>query len=130
MQTEFIDDKQNNNRCDKCSVVFRSERALKSHRVKKCRIRQDMSAEEQAKLRRKREANESIAGRKIPGVEQIRIVDALGKLLQAVAEFKYLGTMVYGRSLDKRNKQTTGNSSRNNGLSEQTLGGLGDLTAS
>ena len=83
---EFIDDKQNNNRCDKCSVVFRSERALKSHRVRKCRIRQDMSAEEQVKLRRKRETNESIAGRKIREVEQIRIVDALGKLLQAVAE--------------------------------------------
>ena len=62
---KFIDDKQNNSRCDKCSVVFRSERALKSHRASKCRIRQDMSAEEQAKLRRKRETNESIAGRKI-----------------------------------------------------------------
>ena len=53
-----------------------------------------MSAEEQAKLRRKRETNASIAGRKTLGVEQIRIVDALGKLLQAVAEFRYLGTMV------------------------------------
>ena len=53
-----------------------------------------MLAEEQAKLRRKKETNESIAGRKILEVEQIRIVDALGKLLQAVAEFKYLGTMV------------------------------------
>ena len=38
--------------------------------------------------------NASIAGRKILEVKQIRIVDALGKLLQAVAEFKYLGTMV------------------------------------
>ena len=45
---EFIDDKQNNNRCDKCSVVFRSERALKSHKAGKCRIR------EQATLRRKK----------------------------------------------------------------------------
>ena len=27
-------------------------------------------------------------------MEQIRIKDALGKLLQAVAEFRYLGTMV------------------------------------
>jgi hypothetical protein len=90
---EFIDDKQNNNRCDKCSVVFRSERALKSHRASNCRMRQHMTVEEQAKLRRKRENNASIAGRKILGVEQIRIVDILGKLLQAVAEFKYLGTM-------------------------------------
>ena len=40
---EFIDDKQNNNRCDKCNVVFRFERALKSHRASKCRIRQDDS---------------------------------------------------------------------------------------
>ena len=91
---EFIDGKQNNNRCDNCSVVFRSERALKSHRASKCRIRQDMTAEEQAKLRRKRETNASIAVRKIFGVERIQIVDILGKLLQAVAEFKYLGTMV------------------------------------
>ena len=91
---EFIDDKQNNNRCDKCNVVFSSERALKSHKARNCRIRQDMSAEEQAKLRRKREANANTAGRKILGVEQIRIKEALGKLLQAVAEFRYLGTMV------------------------------------
>ena len=91
---EFIDDKQNNNRCDKCNAVFSSERALKSHKARNCRIRQDMSADEQAKLRRKRENNANIAGRKTLGVEQIRIKDALGKLLQAVAEFRYLGTMV------------------------------------
>ena len=91
---EFIDDKQDNNRCDKCNAAFSSERALKSHKARNCRIRQDMSAEEQAKLRRKRETNASIVGCKTLGVEQIRIKDALGKLLQAVAEFRYLGTMV------------------------------------
>ena len=58
-------------------MVFRSERALKSHRASKCRIWQDMSAEEQAKLRRKRETNTNIAGRKIFGVEQLQIVDYL-----------------------------------------------------
>ena len=52
-----------------------------------------MPAEEQAKLRRKRETNASIAGRKILGVEQIRIVDILGKLLELLRN-KYLGTMV------------------------------------
>ena len=53
-----------------------------------------MSAEEQAKLRRKRESNATIAGRKYLGVENIRIKDVRGDALKAVAEFKYLGTLV------------------------------------
>ena len=100
---EFIDDKQSNNRCDKCDVVFSLERALQSHRARNCRIRQNTSAEEQVQLRRKRETNASVAGRNILEVEHIRIVDALDKLLQAVAELKYLGTVVSTESFDKRN---------------------------
>ena len=69
-------------------MVFRSERALKSHRAGKCRKRQDMTAEEQAKLRRKREINASIEGQKILGVEHIQLIGVLGNQLQPVAEFK------------------------------------------
>jgi hypothetical protein len=90
---EFIDDKKNKIRCKKCKTVFKSERALKSHGTSKCRLRQDMTPEEQAKLRRKREANASIAGRKSLGVEQIQIMDVFDNLLKAVAEFTYLGTL-------------------------------------
>ena len=53
-----------------------------------------MTPDEQAKLRRKRETNASIAGRKSLGVEQIQIKDVFDNLLKAVAEFKYLGTLV------------------------------------
>ena len=91
---EFIDDKKNKIRCEKCKAVFKSERALKSHGTSKCRLRQDMTPDEQAKLRRKRETNASIAGRKSLGVEQIQIKDVFDNLLKAVAEFKYLGTLV------------------------------------
>ena len=94
---EFINDKQNNNRCDKCSVVCISERALKSHRSGKCRKRQDMTAEEQANLRRKRETNANSAGCKILGVEQIQIVDILGKLVLPGNDG------LYEPSFDKRN---------------------------
>ena len=120
---EFIDDKQNNNRCDKCSVVFRSESALKSHRAGKFRKQQDMTAEEQAKLRRKRETNTNSAGRKILGVQQIRMVDILGKQLQAVAEFKYLGTMV------STDGHSTREINRRLGIAASTMASLNRLWA-
>ena len=53
-----------------------------------------MSPDEQARLRRKREANELIAGRKTLKVENVQIRDVHGEVLKTVAEFKYLGTLV------------------------------------
>ena len=91
---EFIDEKKNTIRCNKCSSVFASKRALQSHGTGKCTIREDKTAEEQAKLRRKREANANIAGRTCLKVEHVRIKDVSGEALKAVAEFKYLGTLV------------------------------------
>ena len=131
MQTSKVQgvhrDKQNNNRCDKCSVVFRPERTLESHRAGQCRKWQDMTAEEQAKLRRKRETNANSAGRKSLGVEQVR--RHTWQTTSSCCGVQVPGNDgLYGRSFDKRNKQTTGNSSKHNGFSEQTW--AGDLAAS
>jgi hypothetical protein len=90
---DSLDQKRNSIRCDKCNIVFRSQRALQSHDNGKCRKREEMTSEEQAKLRRKRETNANIAGHKQLGIEQILIKDIYGKALKAVAEFKYLGTL-------------------------------------
>ena len=94
---EFIDDKQNNNRCDKCSVVFRSERALKSHRAGKCRTRQDMTAEEQAKLRRKGKLTRALR------TARFSVVDTWQTTSSCCAIQVPGNDGLYGRSFDKRN---------------------------
>ena len=104
---EFLNQKKNSIRCTNCKAVFRSDRALKSHNSKKCRNREDMTVEEQAKLRRKRETNANIAGRNSLRVEKIKIEDVSGDELKSVAQFKYLGTTVTtdGRSTKEINKR-------------------------
>ena len=104
---EFLNQKKNSIRCTNCKAVFRSDRALKSHNSKKCRNREDMTVEEQAKLRRKRETNANIAGRNSLRVEKIKIEDVSGDELKSVAQFRYLGTTVTtdGRSTEGINKR-------------------------
>ena len=120
---EFIDDKKNKSRCDNCKNVFFSERALKAHQATNCRIRQDMSADEQAKLRRKRETNASIAGRRTSRVENIPLKDVFDNLLKAVAEFKYLGTLTTTDGL------STKEINRRLGIAGSTMASLNKLWA-
>ena len=89
---EYVDEKQNKIRCETCGV-FMSERARSSH-LRFCRKWTDMTIEEQAKRRRTRTTNSKRAGKARLRVEHIQIADITGRLLKAVAEFKYLGTLV------------------------------------
>ena len=52
-----------------------------------------MFADDQAKLRRKRETNAKLASRNQLGVEDVKITDIFENALKPVAEFKYLGTL-------------------------------------
>lgn len=90
---EYVDGKQNKIRCETCGGVFTSERARSSH-LRFCKKRTDMTIEEQAKRRRTRTTNNKRAGKARLRVEHIQIADITGRLLKAVAEFKYLGTLV------------------------------------
>jgi hypothetical protein len=89
---EYVDEKKNRVRCKTCNTVFHSQRALQSH-ASKCKKRENLSIDEQAKLRRKREANANYASRNTLDVEQVKIKDIFGEDIKAVAEFKYLGTL-------------------------------------
>ena len=121
---EYIEDKKNITRCDKCNIVFSSKRALNSHDPSKCRKRDEMTTEEQAKLRRKRESNANIAGRKYVGVEQIRMKDVNGNMLDAVAMFKYLGTLL------STDGWSTKEINRRLGIAAATMASLNKLWAS
>lgn len=90
---EYVDEKQNKIRCETCGGVFASERARSSH-LRFCRMRTDMTIEEQVKRRRTRTTNNKRAGKARLRVEHIQIADITGRVLKAVAEFKYLGTLV------------------------------------
>ena len=89
---EYLEENKNKFRCKVCTSVFHSGRALKSH-TSKCQNRLPLTAEKQAQLRRRREANANLAGRKSLGVEHIMIKDIFDEALKPVAEFKYLGTL-------------------------------------
>ena len=83
-----------------------------------------MTTEEQAKLRRKREPNANIAGRKYVGVEQIRMKDVNGNVLDAVAMFKYLGTLL------STDGWSTKEINRRLGIAAATMASLNKLWAS
>ena len=76
-------------RCPDCSEVFGSARALTTRTHSRwCRKLENVSTHQASQLRRSRRASQ-----KSMGISQkVRIVDIDGHCIQAVGEFKYLGT--------------------------------------
>ena len=99
-QKQFIDESRNKHQCEACGDVFFSRRALSSHRSH-CRQPEEMTTEQQATRHKTREANAAKNGRNRLPVEQVKIATVNGERIKAVAEFKYLGTIVAGRGVAK-----------------------------
>ena len=90
-----IEPDKNKHRCPQCSAVFPSEKSLSSHTQSKwCRKLEDLSTQQARQLRRSRCASEQRMGLQKHAVKAINVVDIDGKRLEAVGEFKYLGTLV------------------------------------
>lgn len=90
---EYVDAKKNKFRCQGCDEVFRSQRAVSSH-ARFCKKREDLTVEQQVRRRKTRELNTAREGLRNVGVESVQMKDFAGQLLKAVAEFRYLGTLV------------------------------------
>lgn len=92
---EFVDSKRNEFRCEKCQSVFLTKHALAVHMNGKwCRNKNDMSEQQLRRLRGFRQVSEKRMGMNRLAIEPANVFDINGKQLQAVGEFKYLGTMV------------------------------------
>jgi hypothetical protein len=92
---EFVDSKRNEFRCEKCQSVFLTKHDLAVHMNGKwCRDKNDMSEHQLRRLRGFRQLSEKRMGMHRLAIEPISIFDINGKQLQAVGEFKYLGTIV------------------------------------
>ena len=92
---ESLDASQNKFRCDTCSTVFATAKALAVHmRSQWCRKKEDLSEQQMRHLRHTRYVNEKRMGIRKSTVEQINILDIDGNRIKAVGEFKYLGTVV------------------------------------
>ena len=76
-------------------VFFLTKHALAVHMNGKwCRDKNDMSEHQLRRLRGFRQISEKRMGMNRLAIEPISIFDINGKQLQAVGEFKYLGTIV------------------------------------